>query len=604
MTRAVSLLLAVALALPAFAGCGGGGGGGSAPTPTPPGGGGTSPSTNPCAAVSDEAPAFTTGGARPDKGGLVGDAGWSWLDAAWVSRATAARRGGEGPIVRPADRDIGEVAVLEDRGVLIVEANSVDLANRGLRYRPNATGGYDVAAADSTFRSPLGSRLSLADDDAVSVSLAFGFPLFGAAESSAFVNTDGNVTFRQSDTASSARNVTRFLQGPPRVGLFFADLNPESGGSIWASSASDALTITWCAVPDFDGTGKVTAQATLLPDGTVEMRFAEVTLKDGIVGLSPGATAEFVAADLSGGGQSSGRQAIAERFSSTADLDLEAAARRFYVSHADDYDQIVFWTDQRVVSSGTFAFEITAQNAIRGLGISRFDQSGSFGSAGRLSSVVVMDTITKYPDDPERTVLGENSTLSVLAHETGHRWLMFLRFLDHNRESSTALLGRDEAHWSFFADSDGSVLEGNDIDDLGGGKFTTVGAVNKYSRTDLYAMGLAAESEVPPLFYVENPVNASPGSPEPGSAPRIGVSFDGTRREVRLQDIIDVMGRRDPPASASPRLWRQAHVFVIGGGRAVDAALVERIERIRRGFEPFYQRATEDRGRVETRLRP
>jgi len=603
MSRAARLLLAFALALPSFAGCGGGGGG-SSPTPTPPGGGTTPPSTNPCAGVSDEAPAFTTGEVRLDKGGLHGDAGWSWLDAAWVSRAVAARRGGETPVVRPANQDIGEVAVLEDRGVLISPANSFDLANRGLRFRPNATGGYEVASTDATFRSPLGSRLSLADDDAASVSMGFGFPFFGTSESSAFVNSDGNVTFRQSDTASSARNVTRFLQDAPRVAPFFADLNPEDGGSIWANSAGNALTVTWCDVPDFDGTGKVTAQATLLPDGTVEVRFADATLKDGIVGLSPGTTTEFVAADLTSGGQSSGRQALAERFSASADLDLEAAARQFYASHPDDYDQLVFWSDQRVTSGGTFAFEITVQNAIRGLGISRFDQSAGFGSAGRLSSLLVMDTITKYPDDPERTVLGENSTLSVLAHETGHRWLMFLRFLDHNRQTSAALLGRDEAHWSFFADSDGSVLEGNDIDDLGGGKFTTVGAVNKYNRTDLYAMGLAGESEVPALFYVENPVNASPGSPEAGSAPRIGVSFDGTRREVRLQDIIDVMGRRDPAASASPKLWRQAYVFVVGGGRSVDSALVDRVDRIRRGFEPFYQRATESRGRVETRLRP
>jgi hypothetical protein len=357
-------------------------------------------------------------------------------------------------------------------------------------------------------------------------------------------------------------------------------------------------------VPDFDGTGKVTAQAALLRDGTVELKFADATLKDAIVGLSPGTTTEFVAADLTAGGQASGRQALAERFSASADLDLQGAARQFYASHPDDYDQIVFWTNQRVTSGGTFAFEITVQNAIRGLGIQRFNESASFGSAGRLSSVMMMDTITKYPDDPERTVLGENSTLSVVAHETGHRWLMFLRFLDHNRQTSAALLGRDEAHWSFFAASDGSVLEGNDIEDLGGGKFKTVGAVNKYSRTDLYAMGLAEESEVPALFYVENPVNASPGSPEAGSAPRIGVTFDGTRREVRLQDIIDAMGRRDPAASAAPKLWRQAYVFVVGGSGSVDSALVERIERIRRGLEPFYQRATENRGRVETRLRP
>ena len=39
-------------------------------------------------------------------------------------------------------------------------------------------------------------------------------------------------------------------------------------------------------------------------------------------------------------------------------------------------------------------------------------------------------------------------------------------------------------------DSDASVMEGNDIEDLGGGSFRTVGAVRRYSRLDQYAMGL------------------------------------------------------------------------------------------------------------------
>ena len=41
-----------------------------------------------------------------------------------------------------------------------------------------------------------------------------------------------------------------------------------------------------------------------------------------------------------------------------------------------------------------------------------------------------MDRIGKYPDDPAALVLGENSTLAVLAHETGHRWLALLLFRD------------------------------------------------------------------------------------------------------------------------------------------------------------------------------
>ena len=72
-----------------------------------------------------------------------------------------------------------------------------------------------------------------------------------------------------------------------------------------------------------------------------------------------------------------------------------------------------------------FAYETTVANEIRGIGIDTFDASRDFGSGGRLRSFAVMDLIGKYPEDPTQKFLGENSTLSVLGQEVGHRWLAF-----------------------------------------------------------------------------------------------------------------------------------------------------------------------------------
>jgi large repetitive protein len=215
----------------------------------------------------------------------------------------------------------------------------------------------------------------------------------------------------------------------------------------------------------------------------------------------------------------------------------------------------------------------------------------------------MMDALGKYPADPNQPFLGENSTVALVAHETGHRWLAFVQIRDYAGRTSDALLGRDQAHWSFFKDSDGSVLEGNDIEDLGGGRFRTAGAVYRYSALDQYAMGLRAESEVPPFFYVEAPANVRP-SREADSAPQVGVSFDGTRRDVLIQDIVAVQGTRQPSAAESPRVHRQAFIYVLSSGRTLDGATIDRLERIRRTWEGFYDEAVERRGRVETRLRP
>jgi hypothetical protein len=261
----------------------------------------------------------------------------------------------------------------------------------------------------------------------------------------------------------------------------------------------------------------------------------------------------------------------------------------------------VIWTDTSVVSGDAFAFESTVANAIQGIGVDIFDISREFGSGGRLSSYTLMDRLSKYPDDPTTKFLGENNTLSVLGQEVGHRWLAYLNFRDHQGQQSEELLGRDTAHWSFFMDSDASVMEGNDIEALGGGSFRTIGAVRRYSRLDQYAMGLVSPADVPPFFYVQNPTNLSQ-TKDKESAPQVGVTFNGTRRDVLIDDIVAIHGRRVPSAAESPRVHRQAFVYIVSAGRPVDSGQVAKIDRIRRQWEDFFGQATEGRMRADTRL--
>src|SRR4029450_3812830 len=195
---------------------------------------------------------------------------------------------------------------------------------------------------------------------------------------------------------------------------------------------------------------------------------------------SPGHTGDVALVDLSVGSGSSSA-AIAERFAQAVSIDTFGVAQKFYQTHPDNYDQILLWTDQPLIRDA-FAYEITVANEVRGIGQDIFDLSRSLGSAGRLRSLVVMDSVGKYPDDPTTKFLGENNTLSVIGQEVGHRWLAYVHFRDRTGANSNALLGRDDAHWSFFFDSDASVMEGNDIEDQGGGQFRTGDAVKGYSR--------------------------------------------------------------------------------------------------------------------------
>jgi len=625
MIRLRALLIASLLGL-VVAACGGsssnsgnnGGSGGSGGS----GGGGGTTATNPCTnALTEDTAQIAAVGAVAQSGQPVtdkrtlidGDPRGRLAEAAALNRkaeeyrktmqirrtveGASQERGTEAGGPAPIAQDIGEIAVLQDSGDLVLPQNNYDLRSTGLRFTRNG-GSYTVSKIDGNFRSTLGNRVSLGDDDSAAVAIPFAFPYYGTAQTSAFVNSDGNITLVEADSASTDRNLARMLSGPPRISPFFADLDDTAGGKVFVNAASDQYTVTWCSVRGFDSTRTTTVQATLLPDGSVEMKFGDtINLGDAVVGISPGHTGDVNLVDFTTG-SGSGSGAIAERFASSVSIDTFAVAQKFYKDHPDNYDQILLWTDQPLIQDA-FAYEITVANEVHGIGQDVYDLSRSLGSAGKLRSLVVMDWLGKYPDDPTQKFLGENNTLSVLGQECGHRWLAYVHFRDHNNTNSTALLGRDEAHWSFFFNSDASVMEGNQIEDQGGGSFRTTDAVRRYSRLDQYMMGAIPPSQVGSFFYVENPNSTH----APADAPQIGVSFTGTRRDVLIDDVIAINGARSPAAADSPHTFRQAFIYIVSNGRSLDQAQVTKLDKVRTQWQAFFGTATEGKMNSVTTLR-
>lgn len=588
--------------------CGSSSGSPSNPPPTT--------STNPCVSAADEAdqsdivvPAEELAARRERKLNVPdGNPRWRVFDALWTHRQYAdrsQRTPGERPTLSSRNSaDVGEIAVLQDEGDLILPPNSYDLRSLGLRFTRNGSGGYNVTRFDGNFRAALGTRLTLDDDDSAPGTMPFGFSFYGKGQTSVFVNSDGNITFEEADKSSTERNVARLLTGPPRVAPFLADLDPSTGtGRIFLNTASDGYTVTWCNVRGFDTTRTVTLQTTLLPNGSIEMIYGgTVNVGAAVVGLSPGRTGIFKTVNLSDAGPTDGgNAAVGERFAQDAQLDVVALTKKFFASHPDNYDQLVLWADAPVITDA-FAYETTVKNEVRGIGVNTYDLSAEFGSGGRLRSIAVMDFLGKYPDNPLQKFLGENNTVSLMGQECGHRWLAFLEFLDRTRQSSDALLGRDLAHWSFFFDSDASVMEGNDIEDLGGGSFRTVAAVQRYSLLDQYAMGLVPDTAVPPFFYVESPTNMSSNRTRE-SAPEVGITFNGTRREVLIQDVIAALGARSPSSADSARVHRQAFLYLVSAGKTADSGQVAKIDGIRRAWETFFFQATDRRMQAITTLR-
>ena len=197
---------AVAFALGACGGSGGSNGGGT----TPPPGGGTG-SQEVCSGTAVEAPEDDRQeipGAQPLRAPASGDLAsrkaervdgnprGRLLDALWLNKSRAGRISRPtGLTAGPNAIDIGEIAIVQDEGDLIESPNAYDLHNLGLRFTRNPSGGYDVSRIDGAFRTSLGTRLTLTDDDSVQVNVGFGFTFYGQTQATAFVNSDGNITF-------------------------------------------------------------------------------------------------------------------------------------------------------------------------------------------------------------------------------------------------------------------------------------------------------------------------------------------------------------------------------------------------------------------------
>ena len=505
-----------------------------------------------------------------------------------------------------ATRDVGQIAVVEDDGSIILPNNPFDLTNTVLHVAPAGLASYTLTRQSGTLNTNLGSSLSLTDDAAQQMSFqgGFQFPFFGSSYSSVFVNSDGNITFGQGDTASTERGVTRFNSGPPRISGFFADLNPEtSPGAVYFNQLSDRVVITWNRIREYGSSREGSFQIALLLDGSFELAYGSVNVSSGIVGWAAGGAASAInVVDLiSASGALSGTQM--ERFTrlNQNEVDVTALARKFYETHGDEYQQLVVFTNFPYNLDDAFAYELNVKNSIQGINLNIFDDSAEFGSQGALESFLAMNELAEFPDDLDAPAVRGYSPIQVLAHETAHRWLAY-PFFRSGAANSSALLGYQQAHWSFFFNADASLMEGHLIQDNGNGTFTISDATKRYSKLDQYLMGLRSASDVGPLFYVQPASGTGHVASDVSNPSDIGLTFSGTRRDLTVNDIMTAHGPRLPDVSVSPKTFRQAFVLLVRPGTSPSAAELEKIERIRRRWTEFFAQATEGRANAVTTI--
>jgi hypothetical protein len=512
--------------------------------------------------------------------------------------------------------DTSNVLVVEDDGRILAPADPLPLSGRRLSFAPTDAAGYATQLGPSRGLLRRGTRIDFQGnpDGVVRVVLKTPFSYFGTQYSEVYVHAQGALSFGEPIPGGpradkSGALLSGILGGPPVVAALWNELqvptrDPARG--VFVDQTESALTVTWYQVPSVRPAGQTnTFRVTLSTNGTIDLDYGAMGTRWGIVGLSPGLGRDGVhVVDFASAPAVAPHTATLAWYRDLPLLNEIALARKVFERLPDRFQFLTAFTTQPVDGPSP-VWSTTVQNADRGIGMPVFDHSALFGSK-TLEHVVVMNDVDFYADDPHQSPLVSSyayapSTLAVLAHEVGHRWLAYAGGIDEG------LAGAD-GHWSYGLDSGASFLGGNALRANSDGSFTSVASMSTYGPLDRYLMGFSAPAEVGPFFMVDDAHDFSPARTPggeligPDSHPEAGVTFHGTRRDVTIDDVIEHTGTREPDATRARTTFRMATVLVVPAGEQADDAQLAKVERIRRAFGPFFRVATGDRARMHTWL--
>ncbi|MDH3599207.1 MAG: hypothetical protein OEU26_06155, partial [Candidatus Tectomicrobia bacterium] len=251
-------------------------------------------------------------------------------------------------------------------------------------------------------------------------------------------------------------------------------------------------------------------------------------------------------------------------------------AQEFLRTHPDSYDFLVVFSTFEFATGNATALHWQVQNQVAGIGLRTFDVSHRFGSDGRLLGYIDMAALSRHATDPLQPTFED--TLSILGHEVMHQWSGRARFIDEHGELSTALLGKDDSHWSDLLQTNASVLYGHKWRDNGNGTFTSEAIQSFFSPLDLYLAGWYAADEVSPFFLIDNPNHNTAVPPTPD------MTVEGTSRTITIDDILAAEGPRAPPMSEARKEFRFAFILLAAPGVEIEVSQILALEQISTKF--------------------
>ncbi len=178
--------------------------------------------------------------------------------------------------------------------------------------------------------------------------------------------------------------------------------------------------------------------------------------------------------------------------------DLKMVSQKAYQYMKDDFDFIIILSVEETQPNDLFYGRATpVQNSVQGLGSGTFDASASYGSSGRLNTIIYM---------PRAEYIRNGPFLHEIAHSWGNKGFIPTTVGGHWGYASTAgqLGGFDE-----LVDLGNGTYRARLNDRDGFGTFANGGNSIPYGNLELYLMGLIGPDALTSLQVAVNPQKGS-----------------------------------------------------------------------------------------------
>jgi Glucodextranase, domain B len=307
-------------------------------------------------------------------------------------------------------------------------------------------------------------------------------------------------------------------------------------------------------------------------------------------------TPDFIAATVADIGNSAVIEVAGDFDTTNPDSSINSAPRQkvaqeYYKTHNDNLDFLVIFStfDYAMPDQDTQGVYMSVRNDTLGINQTVFDNSAYYGSNSKLQGTIDMGNVSTLAVNPYGEQL--NQTLTVLSHEFAHRFGAYVRYKLPDNSISTGLLGKDNSHWSYLLDSQGSVMYGNGWNDNGNGTFTSTTIMNSYSPLDLYLMGMIPKDQVPPMLLIDNQnINKT-------QLPFLGATVSGTASTVSINDIVAAEGERVPNVSTSQKQFNVGYILLVKHGDSMGQA-AQALDVVRKGFAGRFAELTQGIGSI------